>query len=342
MPPSFLHAAAGTLHPAGMTGGRRYGALALAVGVGILASLVAWRGVDAVVEAMETAGWGVLWLVPLYLPPLLAASESWRVLYPRGGRLRFRLAAYLTWIGLAVNQLLPVGQVGGEMVKVRMLLHRGRDGRRGTATVVVDKTFQAATQAVYALLGLVLLGGAAAGRRMALGILAGTLLFGGAVYVFYRMQVGGLFGSVAGWLERAVPLARELELSGEAEEVDEQIRDIYADRLRLVGCFLWRMGFRTILAVEVLVVLALLGQPVDVLDALILESLGQAARAAAFAIPAGLGAQEGGLVVVGIALGLEPETALALSLAKRVRELGVGVPALLAWQAEEGRTVLAG
>lgn len=325
-----------------MTGGRRYWAPALAVGVGILAALVGWRGADAVLEAMETAGWGVLWLVPLYLLPVLAASESWRVLYPRGGRLRFRLAAYLTWIGLAVNQLLPVGQVGGEVVKVRLLLQRDRDGRRGTATVVVDKTMQAATQAVYALLGLALLGAAAAGGRMALGILAGTAVFVVAVYVFYRLQVGGMFGSVAGWLERAVPFAEGLGLSGDAEEVDEEVRAVYADRRRLAGCFLWRMGFRTVLAVEVLVVLALLGEPVGVVDALILESLGQAARAAAFAIPAGLGAQEGGLVAVGMALGLEPETALALSLAKRVRELGVGLPALLAWQVEEGRTALAG
>lgn len=323
-----------------MLGDRRRVSLALAVGLALLTGLVVWQGVEPVLRTLESAGWGVLWLVPLYAAPLVLASEAWRVLFPRLRPLVWSLSAYLTWIGLAVNQLLPVGQVGGEVVKVRLLLLRGRDGTTGTATVVVDKTVQAGTQALYAVLGLALLGAARGHGRLAVGILAGSLLFGGAVYLFYRLQMGGLFGRIAGWTERLLPSLGRLDLAADAEEVDAAIRRIYRDRLRLGASVLWRMGFRVILAAEVLVVLHLLGHPVGIREALILESLGQAARAAAFAIPAGLGAQEGGFVAVAMALGLEPEVGLVLSLAKRVRELGVGVPALLSWQAEEGGSVL--
>lgn len=63
-------------------------------------------------------------------------------------------------------------------------------------------------------------------------------------------------------------------------------------------------------------------------------------RSAAFAVPGGLGVQEGGFVVVSLLIGVPPEVSLALSLAKRVRELLVGVPALLAWQVAEGRLLL--
>ena len=63
-----------------------------------------------------------------------------------------------------------------------------------------------------------------------------------------------------------------------------------------------------------------------------LESLGQAVRAGAFAVPGALGVQEGGYVMLGRVVGLGPETALALSLAKRVRELVLGIPGLIAWQ----------
>jgi hypothetical protein len=38
--------------------------------------------------------------------------------------------------------------------------------------------------------------------------------------------------------------------------------------------------------------------------------------------------------------GLAPETALALSLAKRARDVSLGLPTLLAWQLGEARAVL--
>jgi hypothetical protein len=42
--------------------------------------------------------------------------------------------------------------------------------------------------------------------------------------------------------------------------------------------------------------------------------------------------------MLGAAFGLTPETALALSLLKRARDLAIGVPALLVWQMlESGR-----
>jgi uncharacterized membrane protein YbhN (UPF0104 family) len=87
--------------------------------------------------------------------------------------------------------------------------------------------------------------------------------------------------------------------------------------------------------------MAALGQPVTVVDALIIESLGMAIRTAAFPIPGALGVQEGGLIVLGGLLGIDPAVALALALIKRVRELAWGVPGVVLWQAGEGRRLLA-
>jgi uncharacterized membrane protein YbhN (UPF0104 family) len=60
-----------------------------------------------------------------------------------------------------------------------------------------------------------------------------------------------------------------------------------------------------------------------------LESLGQAIRGAAFAVPGALGVQEGGYLLLAPVVGLSPEAALALSLIKRARELLLGVPGLI-------------
>ena len=60
-----------------------------------------------------------------------------------------------------------------------------------------------------------------------------------------------------------------------------------------------------------------------------MESLGQAIRGAAFAIPGALGVQEGGYLLLAPLVGLPPDAGLALSLAKRARELLLGLPGLL-------------
>ena len=77
--------------------------------------------------------------------------------------------------------------------------------------------------------------------------------------------------------------------------------------------------------------LFVLGHPVGLRSALIIESLGQAFRSLGFAVPGALGVQEGGLILVCGLLGIGPQGAIELSLLKRVRELALGIPALAAW-----------
>lgn len=88
---------------------------------------------------------------------------------------------------------------------------------------------------------------------------------------------------------------------------------------------------------EVWFALRLFGHPVSVGAALALESMTQAVRHLAFIVPAGIGVQEAGLVLFGHALGISGELALAVSMAKRLREVLCGLPALISWQWSEGR-----
>jgi uncharacterized membrane protein YbhN (UPF0104 family) len=63
----------------------------------------------------------------------------------------------------------------------------------------------------------------------------------------------------------------------------------------------------------------------------------QAIRHLAFFVPAGIGVQEAGLVLFGQVLGISGELALAVSMAKRVREVLCGLPPLISWQWMEAR-----
>jgi uncharacterized membrane protein YbhN (UPF0104 family) len=88
------------------------------------------------------------------------------------------------------------------------------------------------------------------------------------------------------------------------------------------------------------VALTAMGHQPGIAEAFVIESLGMAARSAGFAVPGGLGVQEGGLILVCGLFGIHPDVAIALSMVKRVRELVVGIPGLLVWQWSEGKHLL--
>ncbi|HEY0300060.1 MAG TPA: hypothetical protein VGC36_01935, partial [Rhizomicrobium sp.] len=73
---------------------------------------------------------------------------------------------------------------------------------------------------------------------------------------------------------------------------------------------------------------------------LAIEALLAALRSATVFIPAAIGVQEAGYAALMPLFGLGPEVGLAVSLLKRARDIVVGVPVLLAWQAVEGRRAL--
>jgi hypothetical protein len=85
-------------------------------------------------------------------------------------------------------------------------------------------------------------------------------------------------------------------------------------------------------------VLRFAGASLGFATVLVIESLLYAARSVAFAVPNAVGVQEGAYILLGASFGLTPETALALSLLKRARDLTIGLPALAVWQfLESGR-----
>lgn len=90
-------------------------------------------------------------------------------------------------------------------------------------------------------------------------------------------------------------------------------------------------------SLEIWFVLRIVGHPIGLAPAVIMESLMQAVRHAVFFVPAGIGVQEGTLIEFGHTLGVSSEMALTVSLAKRVREIVCGVPSLLSWSLLEGR-----
>jgi hypothetical protein len=72
--------------------------------------------------------------------------------------------------------------------------------------------------------------------------------------------------------------------------------------------------------------------PINFGHAFAVESIGIAARSAGFAIPGALGFQETGFILIGSQFGLQPDTALALSFMKRLRELLIASVGFMLWR----------
>ncbi len=312
----------------------------LALGLAIALVVVAWLGAGTVVETVRRAGWGVLILAPIYLAPLLLASLSWRRLLPRERRPGVARSILLTWVGLAVNWLLPVGQVGGEVVKARWATRLGTPGPDAAASVVADKTLQVATQIIFAIVGVALFAWASTDTGVLVGALVGTGAFTLGVVGFVVIQRRGMFRTTAKLAKRPLEKLGVAGLHEDAARVDDALRAVYADRASLARAAILRMAFRLTLVIETAVALELLGHPVGLAKIIAFEALGQTVRAGAFLIPGGVGVQEGAFVALAVGLGIPAPVGLAVSLCKRARELLVGVPGLIVWQTHVGRAAI--
>jgi putative membrane protein len=226
------------------------------------------------------------------------------------------------------------------MVGARVLALYGAGASVAGASVVVDLTLEVLTQFVFTVLGLALLVGSVqyngTVRALAIGLLiAMPMLLG-----FVLAQRWGLFSLFERFLERIADRRPALGLDGLAG-LHDAIQELYGNFRRVAWSSTLHLLSWVLTSTEVWVALLLMGHPATFRQALVLQSLSHAVRSAAFLIPSGLGAQEAGFIVLGSMYGLPPEVGLAVSLAIRLREVVLGVPALLFWPFLEGRRVLA-
>ncbi len=308
------------------------------IGLGLSAWLLESYGIGRIIDLLERAGWlGILAVIAFHGVQVLFSALGWRVISgPNVAQPGLRTYIALRWIREAVNNLLPLAQVGGEFVVSRLLLQRGMRLAASMAGTLADVTVEMATQVLFTLLGLILLL-----RSVGDSGIAGYVISGLAVAA---LAVTGLIGALWFGLAAAVEkglmrLGRAMGWSGTAkvEGLHDALIDCYRAPRRLAlaaTCHMisWLLG-----GIEVCLALHFLGHDIGFGSGLIIESLGQATKAAGFAVPGALGIQEGGYIVIGRALGLSPEVAIALSLMKRLRESALGVPGLIFWQCTEAR-----
>ena len=318
----------------------------LSIGVLLFAGVLISQDLPAIMATLAHAGWGLFLVALFHLLPLLIDAMAICVLFEQAsGRSPYWDSLLARWVGESANSLMPAGQLGGPVLMARHLARRGMRMQEAAAAITVSTTLQTFAQIVFALIGVVVLGAqtshfsSAALRTSAL--IASAFL---AVQVggFYLIQRRGLFGKLTRAVRRFTGNRNWSQWVTQAQAIDIAVEGIYRRNSAVTASFLLSLIGWIVGTGEVYLIASFLGAPVSWRDALLLESLGQAIRGAAFAIPGALGVQEGGYLLLAPLAGLSPDVGLALSLAKRARELLLGLPGLLYWRVASRAGVVEG
>jgi putative membrane protein len=310
------------------------------LGAALFTVLLVRQGVMSVGTAVRTAGWGILAVALFHLLPISLDALAWWVLFPTAERPRLQSLFWMRWIGESISNLVPSAAVGGDIVRARLAAISGTPLAVAAATVIVDVTLGVGMQIVFTLLGLVLLV-QVTGRTSFIGpTVLGMSIGIVAIVGFYFAQRLGMFRFVSSMIARLAKSPEWESLVSGGEKLDDIVRSLYGRHRGIVACCLWTIVSLIISSGEIWIALWALGSAATFLNALILQSMAMTIRSAAFPVPGALGVQESGYLLLGSLLGIPGETAFAISLIARFRDLTVGIPGLVVWQVVEGRRFL--
>lgn len=298
----------------------------LTIGVALLAILLATHGAGAVREIVAQVGWQAVIVIAAHLPVTLLATIGWQVLLPPDRRPPLSFLFRVRLIKEAVNALLPVAQVGGDVVRAKLSVRNGLTLAEATASCVVDVLAGTVGLVMFVLTSLVVAMVTLHDPRLAqagLSLVGIVAAIAAAAFMAHRAGVHRRLGQFS---------QRWTAIAGRVGELGEAFRGIGRQRANLFASWAWHMAAWIAGAFETYVSMWALGLNPTLLQALIVEGLAQTAKVVGFAIPGALGVQEGGYLLLGGALGLTPDQAMALSLLRRLRELTLGGIGLVLWR----------
>ncbi|HET7085951.1 MAG TPA: lysylphosphatidylglycerol synthase domain-containing protein [Rhizomicrobium sp.] len=308
----------------------------LLLGLAVLLLVILLRGLDVhlVLTSLRQVGWlgfAAVVVGGLGLTACLASG-----LYPLlAGTVSPPLVFAARQVRDSAGDILPFTQIGGIALGMRVLSLGGVAPSRALAAGMVDVTTELMAQALFILTGLALAAPAIRadphlGPYFAW-LVGGAVLFAIGTMVFVVLQLAG--SRLAEKLLAAPKLGRG------TTAFREVLHHLYRQRARIAlslglhflgwcasGLWLW-------------LVFQVLGKPIAPASAVAIQSLLEALRSATVFVPAAMGVQEAGYAALGALFGFAPETGLAVSLLRRARDIAVGIPVLLAWQALEARRI---
>lgn len=295
-------------------------------------------GVETILKEILSLRWKLLILFPVY--PFVYAFNTlgWALAFPRplGRQVPFNGLYAVRLIGETLNSVIPwTASLGGEPMKAVLLKRKyGVPLSESTASFLIVHT------TLWISLNLFVTGGllfSARDARIPETLLSATAsalaaLALGAALLFAAMQFGvfaRLYHILTQWKFLKPVDARPAEAYA---AVDADMKRYYARQFwRPLGSaffntLAWLCG-----VAEVYAMARILGIPLSLGEAWLVEAMIQLVRIITFFIPASIGAQEGGIVFILTQLGFAGPVSLVFALLRRLREAVWIALGLLLW-----------
>jgi hypothetical protein len=311
---------------------KRFEQFSFAAGVLLLGWLVYRIGPSDVGRNLAEVGWGFLLILALYAVTVLLNTVSWQLLLPVEARVPLSKLAPMLVAGDAVTTVNPIGLVGGSVVRMS-LLSRALPPQTALISVGLAAMTQFLGQVLFVLSGVPVALTVIRDERLRLGLRVFSACL---LTVLGLVLLVGFSRGVQGWIRSR--LAPRRWLATRWASVPEQWRNLVPETVAALrerpksfalsvttSWLAWQTG-----VVGTFVILRLLHEPVGWSQALAIEVLGVAIEGALFFVPAKMGTQEGGKVLIFLAMGLPPSKGLALGLIRRLRELAWAAAGLVA------------
>jgi putative membrane protein len=313
---------------------KRAGYAAFALGVALLALLMLRANWAVLFHALTSLGPGGLFvMIAFHLPVIASAGLAWWYFGRgiRGATLGAFVRARLVRDSVAVA--LPFSQVGGFVAGLRVLAVEGVPAAYGGLSMAADLLAEFASMFPYLAMGVVALFMLAPASAVALPLAAVVSAMAGMAIAAWIVR-----RRIPGWIRASVRAAVRRFTKNESDmyvDIDDGFGKIFFSRRALGANLALHFGRWAIGAVEVWVAFHLMGVPVSLGNALVIDSIVAGLRIFTFLVPAAIGVQEGFYVLVGGMVGLPPGIALAFSLAWRARDMLIGFLGLAVWHAVE-------
>lgn len=226
-------------------------------------------------------------------------------------------------IGEGVNMITPTGNIGGDTVRA-LLIRRMVPLREGVPVVVVDKTVDYIGRMVFIAggLGISLFFVKIPRSFLWASLICLTIIVLGLVFLVF-LQVRGFFKALLK-ISRFIPLlGKYLEKKRDSlNALDANLNMMYKKgRWRIALALIFHLCGRILGVIEIVVILRVLGLPLDFIDALFIATVTNIANSLFFLIPGQWGVLEGVSLLLVKTLGFSPALGLSLGIIRRIRRI---------------------
>ena len=315
----------------------RYGIIAAAaIGLAIAVYLVLRVGIAPVLDSVRSVGVAGFAIICAYaLGLIVVLALGWYALFSPSLAPRLVNFIIARQIRDSASDVLPFSQLGGIFIGARALSLRSVSSPVAFASAATDVTTELVAQIVFIAIGVGLCIARLRSSQLTVGLAAGIpigivlMVPGIALFIALQRRGSRLAEVVAGrWIPKALKHAAAFNAA---------INAFYRSPARLAASSALHLAGWLASAIGTWITIRLIGGHIGILSAIAIEAILSAARSAFVFVPGALGIQEAAYAGLAPIFGLPQEVGLAASFLKRARELTIGIPVLLAWQAMEGQ-----